>query len=181
MMPKFQLTIIASGLNPEAADFEDHFFEAGCSDATISFQKGAIILEFTREARNFAHALVSAIIDVRKAGAHVERIEPDHLVSLADIARRTNLSRAAISLYASHDRAKDFPPPVARVTSESPLWDWVDVSRWMFRQNRLDLETVLQAKTVREANIAVVAQTVDTAHLAKHLQERTAEFQLELV
>jgi hypothetical protein len=76
----------ASGLNPEARDFEDRFFEAGCDDATISFQKGVIILEFAREASNFIKALASAPSDVQRAGARVERIEPDHLVSVADIA-----------------------------------------------------------------------------------------------
>ena len=70
-MNKYQFTIIASGLDPEAEDFEDRFFEAGCDDATISVQKGAIIVEFTREAKSFPHALVSAFVNVQRAGAKV--------------------------------------------------------------------------------------------------------------
>ena len=62
--------------------------------------------------------------DEEHFGARVERIEPDHLVSMADIARRAGLTRAAISLYAKGMRAQEFPAPVARVTSEIPLWDW---------------------------------------------------------
>jgi hypothetical protein len=38
------------GSKPEAADFEDRFFEGSCDDAAISYQKGVIVLEFTRGA-----------------------------------------------------------------------------------------------------------------------------------
>lgn len=93
LMNSYQFTIIASVLNHEAEDFGDSFLKAGCDDATIAFQKGVIILEFDREARSYAGALVSAIRDVRSAGAHVERIEPDYLVNLSDIASRSNYSR----------------------------------------------------------------------------------------
>lgn len=175
-MRKYELTIIASGLDPEADDFEDRLFDAGCDDATVSVQKGLLILEFTREAKSFLHALVSAIENVRVAGAEVERIEPDHLVSLSDIARRAGLSRAAVSLYVKGERASDFPAPVARVTTDSPLWDWVSVSRWMYRHHKLELDAVLEAKTVREANIVMLTRHVEPAHFAKHLEERTAEF-----
>ena len=68
-----EFTIVALGLDPEAEDFEDRFYEAGCDDATISYQKGAIILEFAREAPTVAKALMSAFADVQKAGAKVER------------------------------------------------------------------------------------------------------------
>ena len=34
-------------------------------------------------------------------------------------------------------RAEAFPPPVAKVTSESPLWDWATVARWMFEHRRI--------------------------------------------
>ncbi len=47
--------------------------------------------------------------------------------------RRAGLRRAAISLYAKGMRAQEFPAPVARVTSESPIWDWYEMARWMCR------------------------------------------------
>ncbi|WMT78846.1 hypothetical protein [Bradyrhizobium sp. Ash2021] len=155
-MSVFNFTIIASGMDYEADDFEDRFFKAGCDDATISIQKGAIVLEFTREGRNFVHALLSAVKDVQSAGAIVEHIEPDYLVSLSDIAARANISRAAVSLYAKGERAEDFPAPVARVTTESPLWDWVAVARWMFKRRTIARRVVVEAKIVREANLALV-------------------------
>jgi hypothetical protein len=155
-MKTFEFTIIASGLDPDADDFEDRFFEAGCDDTTIAFVKGRIVIEFAREARNFSHALLSAIRDVQSAGAAIEHIEPDYLVSLSDIAERSNLSRAAVSLYAKGERGENFPAPVARVTSESPLWDWVHVARWMYSRGSISLEDLIQAKIVRDANRAVI-------------------------
>ncbi|RVH50683.1 hypothetical protein CN135_32145 [Sinorhizobium meliloti] len=162
-MNNFQFTIIASGLDPEAEDFEDRFFNAGCDDATITFARGAILLEFDRRARNFAHAVASAIDSVRAAGASVERVEPDYLVSLSEIAERADLTRAAVSQYAKGDRGQGFPMPVARVTSESPLWDWVDVARWLHKRKRVDLDEVVRARFVRRCN-----DKIDERHKDDH-------------
>ncbi len=156
-MATFEFTIVASGIDPEAENFEDTFFEAGCDDATIAFQRGALILEFAREAKSFIHALASAVRDVGKAGATVERIEPDPLVSLSEIAQRSGLTRAAISQYALGHRGEGFPAPVVRVMSESPLWDWLQVARWMRRGRKagLGIDTVLKARVVKDYNLAI--------------------------
>ena len=154
-MRNYRFVIIASGVDPDSSDFEDRFFTAGCDDATIAFQKGVIVLDFEREARNFAHAIFSAVDDVRRAGAQVERIEPDYLVSVSDIASRSGLSRSAISLFSKGERGAEFPPPVARVTSESPLWDWVEVSRWMRGRGQLSGRCVVEAKMLKAVNQTV--------------------------
>lgn len=151
-MKSFQFTIIASGLDHEDGDFEDRLFEAGCDDATIGFSRGAIIIEFDRDARNFSNAVKSAIADVEKAGAQVDRVEPDFLVSLSDIAERSNLTRAAISNYSKGDRGKDFPAPVARVSTGSPLWNWVDVAQWLQRRDLISSDAVDIARTVKRIN-----------------------------
>ncbi len=78
-MKAYEFTIIASGLRPEQAGFEDRLFEAGCGDATIAFQNGAIVFDFSREASSLAQAVASAQEDVRRAGAIVEQVEPEHL------------------------------------------------------------------------------------------------------
>lgn len=75
-MHQFEFSIIASGLDPDAADFADQFFNAGCDDATISFQKGHVTLDFTRKADSILQAIGSAAACVRKAGARITRIEP---------------------------------------------------------------------------------------------------------
>jgi len=165
----YEFTIIASGIDAQADDFEDRFFEAGCADATLSFQKSLIILEFARGAKGFAQAITSAFADVRAAGATVERFEPDYLVTLTDIAARSGLSKAAISLYCKGERQDDFPAPVARITSESPLWDWVEVSHWLFKRDKLDQEAVLEARLVREANMIAKEKTIAQDRFAKRI------------
>jgi hypothetical protein len=82
-MKTFEFSIIASGLDPEAKDFADRFFDAGCDGATLSFQKGHIVLDFVREAETMDAAVVSAVECVTAAGAKVQRIEPNPLISLA--------------------------------------------------------------------------------------------------
>ena len=173
-MKTYDFTIIASGLDPQAEDFAERFYKAGCDDSTISFQKGLIILEFDREAKSFAHALISAFAAVNTAGAKVERFEPDHLVSLSDIAARSGMSRAAISLYCKGERKDGFPLPVARVTSESPLWDWVDVARWMHKYAMLSQEAVLAARLVREANVMTQTKSIPHEQFAKKLEKLAA-------
>jgi hypothetical protein len=108
-MKTFEFSVVASGLDPEAEDFADRFFNAGCDDATISFQKGHIIVDFAREAKSIDIAICSAVDCVEKTGARIDRIEPDPLVSLADIAARTGLSRAAITQYSKANAALIFP------------------------------------------------------------------------
>lgn len=177
-MKTFEFTVIASGMDPHTDDFEDRFFAAGCDDATISFQKGALVLEFTRAAASLADAVRSALLNVLQAGAKPVHVEPDYLVSLSDIAERGGVSKAAVSLYAKGERGKDFPAPVARVTTESPLWDWVEVADWMHRHQKLPLQALVEAKVVRAANLAVQSatdadkQTISQEKLRKEIARR---------
>jgi hypothetical protein len=154
-MKKYEFSIIASGLDPEAEDFEQRFYDAGCDDATISFQKGRIIVDFAREAKSIDEAILSAMKNVEAAGAGVDRIEPDPLVSLADIAARTGMSRAAMTQYSKGQRGKDFPPPVARVTSDSPLWDWAAVAKWLFQNEKISRDEAIQAEAMKAVNAAI--------------------------
>jgi hypothetical protein len=151
-MSTFEFTIVASGLDHEADDFEDRFFDAGCDDATIALTRGAITLQFAREASSLAAAVQSAIADVERAGAEVDRVEPDYLVSLSEIAERSGLTRAAISNYARGERGKEFPRPVARVTTESPLWDWTDIAAWLHVRGQLPESALTDAMIIKKAN-----------------------------
>jgi hypothetical protein len=171
-MKMFEFSIIASGLDPTAPDFEKHFHDAGCDDALVSFQKGHIIVDFAREAATLAQALASAIDAVRQAGATVDRVEPDPLVSLSEIAGRTGLTRAAMTQYSKGQRGTGFPPPVARITSDSPLWDWASVARWLCDRGTIGADEVIEAELVKEANEAIALGDTDLANrLARRLQE----------
>jgi predicted DNA-binding transcriptional regulator AlpA len=177
MMKVHEFTIIASGFHPEVDDVTNIFFEAGCDDATIAFQKGVLILGFGREAVSFSAAVISAFSDVLKTGAKVERFEPDHLVSLADIAKRTGLTRSAITNYHKGDRGSDFPTPVARVTSDSPLWDWCEVATWLYGRDQLGLEAVIEARIVKEANGVIESYSKETDHLIERMTARILELE----
>lgn len=156
MMKQFEFSIIASGLDPEAEDFESRFYDGACNDATVSFQKGYTILDFAREASDFESAIDSAVRDVMHAGAAVRRIEPDSLVSLADIAKRTGLTRAAISNYWHGERRSvGFPNPVWRVTTNSPLWDWTTVAEWLLREGKLHEDAVVEARIIKHKNLEI--------------------------
>jgi hypothetical protein len=159
-MPQFEFTLTLSGLDGTEPNFEDRLFEAGCDDALISMVKGAVVLDFTREAKNFVHAVASAVGDIGKSGAKVVRIEPDTYVTISDIAVRAGLSKQAISLFAQGKRGPgDFPPPALRINTESPLWDWLKVSRWLFHNRKLeDRKTVVYAALTREFNAILERQ-----------------------
>lgn len=92
-MKVFEFSIIASGLDPDAEDFADRFFIADCDDSAVACQKGHIILDFAREAPSPSDAFISIVAGVKKAGAKVERIEPDPLASLSEIPARSGLPR----------------------------------------------------------------------------------------
>lgn len=154
-MRNFDFAIIADGVDLNDETFVDRFFEAGCSDALISVVKGNVVLDFTREAKNLAHAVATAIRDVHRAGARARRIEPDSYVSMSDIAERAGLTRQAVSLFVSGERgAGDFPPPALRVTTDLPLWDWLAVARWLHRHRKLtDRRSLVFAALARELNL----------------------------
>jgi hypothetical protein len=176
-MKTYEFSIIASGLNPEAEDFETRFYDAGCDDATISFQKGHIIADFAREAQSLEDAIASAVDAVFAAGAKVDRVEPDPLVSLTDMASRAGLTRASLSHYSNGKRGTHFPAPVARVTSESPLWEWATVARWMYENEKLGKEAALDAEIVRQANIAICNGESD---LSEKLKKAAKDYSEEL-
>jgi hypothetical protein len=168
-MKTFEFSIIASGIDPTADDFGDRFYDAGCDDALVAFQKGHTIIDFAREANSIDEAIASAIENVCAAGAKIDRIEPDPLVNLSEIASRANLTRAAISNYAKGDRAKNFPAPIARVTSDTPLYDWAEVASWMALNKKIPAEVAISAGVFKEANTAVAA---GETHLAERLKKR---------
>lgn len=173
-MKTFEFSIIASGLNPSADDFESRFYNAGCDDATISFQKGHIIVDFEREAESIDAAISSAVEAVISAGAKVDRVEPDPLVSLSEIATRIGMTRAAISQYSKGLRCQDFPAPVARVTSESPLWDWYGVAQWLFRNHKVGRDVAITAGAFKQVNEAIGS---GESHIGVRLAERVRELE----
>lgn len=172
-MNNYEFTIIASGLDPRADNFEAQFYDAGCDDATVSFQKGHILIDFARDAVSLEDAIASAVESVQAVGATVDRVEPDPLVSLSDMATRSNLSRAAMTNYFKGDRGEGFPAPYARVTTDSPLWDWADASAWLYKHNRVSRDVAFEALVVSQANDVLRCCEGDfRGSLSRRMEER---------
>jgi hypothetical protein len=92
-MSTFEFTIFASGLDPSADNVETRLFEAGCDDATISFQTGWVVLDFAREASSIDTAIASAVESIRSVGAMVEFVvrlaDPEEAEASVHLAERT--------------------------------------------------------------------------------------------
>lgn len=132
----------------------DRLFEVGCDDATFGMSDGIGFGEFLREAPTFRDALMSAIFDVDvEAGLPVLHVEPDDLVTMADIARRLNKSREYVrQLVLGRKGPGDFPPPVSHLQSRSSLWRWSDVASWA---GDLDSEMKERARLIAGVNGAL--------------------------
>jgi len=72
-MPQFDFSLVVSSIDWDDDGFEYALFEAGCDDALVSFDKGFVVLDFTRQENNLAHAVATAIKDVESTGAKVVR------------------------------------------------------------------------------------------------------------
>jgi predicted transcriptional regulator len=176
-MQTFEFSIIVSGVDPADDDWGDRFYDNGCDDATVSFQRGRTIVDFDREAETVEDAIASAVEDVKRAGATVERIEPDPLVNLTDIADRIGVTRAAVSKYAKQEA--DFPPPVRRVTTATPLYEWAQVAAWLYHHDRLSKNVAIEALAVKASNTVL---EIGSSHFGADLkrQVKIEEEKLEL-
>jgi len=152
MSKTFEFSFIVSGVDPHSDDFEDKFFEAGCDDATLMLFKGRVVATFAREHETYSDAVVSAYANLSLTGANIERFDPDFLVTKSDIAERSGLTRQAITNYAKGERGEGFPAPTFRVMTSSPLWDWVDVSDWLYKNEHVARDVYLDAVISRGVN-----------------------------
>ena len=111
-MKTHEFSIIASGSTLDGDDFDARLYDNGGDDAIVSFQKGHLIIDFAREADTLQSAIASAMQDVARSGGNVERVEPDPLVSLAEIAARTNtVVRRSANIGMDSGGVRISPPP----------------------------------------------------------------------
>jgi len=155
MTKTFDFSFAVSGIDPHEEGFADAIFEAGCDDASLMLYKGAIVVNFMREHDTFIDAVASAYANLLESGVTIERFDPDFLVSSTDIANKINVSRQAVANYANGKRGEGFPPPIVRVTSSSPLWDWVDVSYWLYKNKQIEESVFDDALVSRGVNMYI--------------------------
>ena len=140
-------------------------FEAGCDDAVLGSRKGVVFLSFNRRGNNILEAIRSALRDVKKTGFVVTRIEPDNYVTMADIARRINQSRASVTKYVK-ERSRRFPIPISGVTTKSPLWRWSDVAVWLASEKKIEQSVAEEAAIVSQVNSLLEAKATQRGVLA---------------
>jgi hypothetical protein len=123
---KFRL-VVTDRIDDDGAD---RLFEAGVNDGYPESGPKGHSIGFDRESDTLEQAVLSALGEVESTGFEVLRVEPDELVSAADIAEKTGRSRQSISSLISGARGPgDWPRPVAG-NVRSPLWRWNDIAAW---------------------------------------------------
>jgi len=140
-------------LNGDVEIHLDDLFDAGCDDATFGYVDGVPYGEFHRTAANLVDAITSTISAVESVpGLRVARIEPDDLVTAAEIAERLGRSRESVRLLIARKRgAGTFPAPVSHLRKRNRLWRWSDVAAWAGG----DAATITTARTIAAVNAAL--------------------------
>ncbi|GGX48889.1 XRE family transcriptional regulator [Saccharospirillum salsuginis] len=140
-MKTFHFSIVLGNANPDSENLEDRLFEAGCDDALVCAYGETVYLEFDREAETALDALNSATLAIKNAGFQIRSYQEGGVVNLSDIARRTQLTRAAVNYYAKGTRGpKGFPKPIYGLDSPTPLYDWAEVAVWLVKHDKLQQE-----------------------------------------
>jgi len=166
----YSFTLILAGLAEPTDEAQGALLASGCDDALFGSRDGTAFLDFDREARSLSQAIRTAIENVEGAGFRVERVEPDALVSTAEIARRLGRTRETVRLYAKGQRGPGgFPAPVVRIGGRTPLYRWSDVVAWrskaqpgeVTREEAIEVEAIELANAVlRLRNLAPQAPSV---------------------
>lgn len=104
----------------------------GCDDATFGVLNGVSVGDFTREAATLFDAIRSAITEVESVPVlRVRRVEPDDLLTIAEIAERLGRTPESVRLLANGERdGGAFPPPVSHLRTRHRLWRWSDIAEW---------------------------------------------------
>jgi hypothetical protein len=162
-MAEFEFKIFCRDIDTSDDSFLDRLFEAGCDDALVFFKDGYVCMDFSRVSKGAEQAVWSAIRDIERAGigGTVERVEPDDLASLSEIARRTGVTRASLQKYARgcSKVGEDFPQPAANISgSRRELYSAAEVIVWMQAKKRVALpaNVVELAKVIAQTNQALL-------------------------
>jgi len=149
--------LILKNVDENTPNLEDSLYEAGCDDALINFRNGTVYLDFDRKASSLEEAVMVAIKDVESSsvGAVVANVAPEGLVTESEVAKRLNVKRQAVSLWIKGARRKSFPSPVMKLSDKSPFWKWREVVEWLYADNLIHEEEVINAFILETVNAAL--------------------------
>ncbi len=166
-MSEHEFTLVISGdLSDE--EVARALFEAGCDDATFAVSDGVGYGEFIRESPSISAAVMSAVHQVESVPSlRVRRVEPDDIVTMAEIAERLDRSRESVRPLAEGKSGPGgFPAPLSHGRERNRLWRWSDVADWLGNSEPQE----------REAAHFVVAlnAALELRHSGNQLMDETA-------
>jgi hypothetical protein len=83
----------------------------------------------------------------------VQRLDPDDIVTMAEIADRLDRTRESVRLLIAGKRGRGgFPAPISHGRDRGRLWRWSDVSEWL---GELDAEDRESAQFIAATNAAL--------------------------
>ena len=133
-MSRHAFALIVEGPDLQEVPHLEALFEMGCSDASVGRVGAVQYLEFDREAVTFAEAVFEAMAATEAAvpGPRVVRLEPDALVTAAEIAARTGRTRESVRLLVTGERGPGgFPAPATHFRNRNRMWHWPSVAQWL--------------------------------------------------
>jgi hypothetical protein len=159
---RFTLIFDVSSAPGDADQHVEALGAGGCDDAIVGVGKaGRLALAFDREAETARYAVLSTILDVRKAIPEAVLIEvtPD-FVGVTEVAEIVGRSRQNIRKLLLN-RAVLAPPPVHQ--GNPSLWHLADLLVWLKNQKsyRVQNELIDLAQTNMQINIAVSQRNAD--------------------
>ena len=172
-MGTYEFTLILEGADVLDEEAADALFEAKCGDATFGEVDACQYADFTRRARSLAEAVGSAKRAIESAvpGVRVIRVEPEDLVTAADIAERTGRSRESVRLLIAGQRGPGgFPAPVSHLKSRGRIWKWADVVRWFASALSEAHHSIKEADFISALNGALEVRRM--AHRIERVSER---------
>lgn len=122
------------------------------------FMNGLLIVDFEILMDTFKLAVNRAMSIMQENGATPYRLEGFDLVDLKEIAHMSGLRWNAAVTLANAAGDDPMPCPVARVSSERPLWKWSEVAAWLGARDLVSLETVEIARFVDATNYRLDAE-----------------------
>jgi len=134
-MTTHQFILIVEGPDLQDPANLDSLFAAGGDDATPGRIGDVQFLDFDREAEGFGEAVASAMRDVEAAvpGVRVIQLEPDDLVTMAEIAKLAGRTRQSIDLLVRGERGPGgFPAPATHFRERQRMWRWPEVASWFY-------------------------------------------------
>lgn len=175
----FAVTVQIEGFDDQ--NQAHHDFVARLPYAATIFQAGDLAyVEAEVDLAPPAQAAWGVIKSLRAAPFTTVRLSID-LVTASDIARRSDVSRESVRLWASGERRAGFPLPFATAGGQK-LWSWGDVYPWLVSHSdhaATELEGEAQPLTnsvIERFNGVLAMRRCSEADGWAHLRGKTSDF-----